>query len=338
MELIMNKFELITPEEKINRKILPYMTFPIINTCNLHCKYCGSGGEMTISNSNIFNVEPLEKWVNAACELGIQKFRLTGGETFLHPDFKKIIFEVFKHAKELLVNTNGTLITEKKDLWIDSPNNIRYVVNYHGAKESTYDKITGTKGKYKILKKGIELLANEQLLHRLNIVICKDNYDELFDVIDYCRTIGTDLKIQDVVAVPWQFNEWKSIYYDTSEIEKELEKRSSRITDHRYARSFGTPTKIYTINGVNVTFKSIRNGSHYEMNTICNNCKYYPCHEGVYDLFVFPEGVACACNWTDLGKAKGQTEKEKITYLIEKFQDSTYVEADLETIKNGMCL
>lgn len=334
----MSDFKLITPEEKIERKIVPYMTFPIINSCNLHCKYCGNSGEMTISEKNIFDVDYLTKWVNAAYEIGIQKFRITGGEPFLHPQLRFLIFEVFKYAKELLVNTNGTLIVDKKKIWLDSPNNTRYVVNFHGAKESTYDKITGTKGLYQKLREGIEMLADEQLLHRLNIVICKDNYDELFDVIDYCRKIGTDLKIQDVVAVPWQFNEWKTIYYDTSEIEKELERRASHIRDHRYARGFGTPTKIYTIDGVNVTFKSIRNGSHYEMENICNKCKYFPCHEGVYDLFVFPEGVACACNWTDLGKALGDTESEKIHYLIEKFQNTVYVKADMEKISKGMCL
>ena len=38
----MNKFELIQPENKIERGILPYVTFPIINKCNLKCQYCGN--------------------------------------------------------------------------------------------------------------------------------------------------------------------------------------------------------------------------------------------------------------------------------------------------------
>ena len=277
-----------------------------------------------MSEMDIFLVEKLRTWVNEAERLGIQKFRITGGEPLLHPDFRKIIFDVMKSARDVLINTNGTLLIKYKDKWIDSPANCKYVVNFHAIKEETYDKITGTKGNYEVLKQGIELLASEQLLHRLNIVICKENYDQLFDVIDYCRQLGTDLKIQDVVSVPWQFNEWESIYYDTSAIEKELEKRASYIKDHKYARGFGTPTKIYTINGVNITFKSIRNGSHYEMDSICKNCIYYPCHEGVYDLFVFPDDKACACNWTDLGKGRGITAAEKLNDLIPKFQNTEY--------------
>ena len=320
----MSKFELINADEKLERNIIPYVTFPIINKCNLKCQYCGDAGEMTISDRDYFNVDEIKEWVDEAEKLGIQKFRITGGEPLLHPDFKRIIFDVMKNARQVLINTNGTLLLEKEKLWRDSPVNCKYVVNFHGIKEETYDAITGTKGYFGTLKAGIEKLAHEQLLHRLNIVICHENHDELFDVIDYCRSIGTDLKIQDIVAVPWQYNEWESIYYDTSEIEKELEKRASYITDHKYARGFGTPTKIYTIDGVNVTFKSVRNGSHYEMDEICNNCQYYPCHEGVYDLFVFPGGKACACNWTDLGSAKGNTPLEKMQYLIPKFQKTVF--------------
>lgn len=333
----MSKFDLIEPNEKIDRGIKPYVTFPIINSCNLHCLYCGSAGEMTLSEEDMFSVERLQEWVDAAKKLGVQKFRITGGEPLLHPDFRKIIFDVMKNAMEVLINTNGTLLMKYKEKWIDSPANCKYVVNFHASKEETYDKITGTKGNYGVLKQGIELLASEQLLHRLNIVICQENHDQLFEVIDYCRSVGTDLKIQDVVSVPWAFNEWKSIYYDTSEIEKELEKRASYVKDHKYARGFGTPTKIYTIDGVNITFKSIRNGSHYEMDTICKDCKYFPCHEGVYDLFVFPDEKACACNWTDKGKAYGETIEQKLKDLIPKFQNVQYCPADVKKLE-GMKL
>ncbi len=333
----MSKFELISPQEKVGRGILPYVTFPIINKCNLHCLYCGAAGEMTLSEDDVFQVEKLQEWVDAAEKLGVQKFRITGGEPLLHPDFRKIIFEVMKNAREVLINTNGTLLMQYKDKWIDSPSNCKYVVNFHASKEETYDKITGTKGNYQVLKQGIELLASEQLLHRLNIVICQENYNQLFDVIDYCRSVGTDLKIQDVVSVPWAFNEWKTIYYDTSEIEEELEKKASYVKDHKYARGFGTPTKIYTIDGVNITFKSIRNGSHYNLDNLCNNCKYYPCHEGVYDLFVFPDDKACVCNWTHIGNASGNTLEEKLADLIPKFQNTQYCPAEINKL-SGMTL
>ena len=113
----MSKFKLVSAEEKISSGIVPYVTFPIINTCNLKCKYCGSAGEMTISKKDIFKVEELREWVDAAIELGVQKFRITGGEPLLHPDFKEIIFDVLSKAKEVLINTNGTLITQNIDKW-----------------------------------------------------------------------------------------------------------------------------------------------------------------------------------------------------------------------------
>jgi molybdenum cofactor biosynthesis enzyme MoaA len=329
----MAKFELVEPEEKIGRDSKPYVTFPLLNSCTLKCKYCGDGGEMSISEIQKANIDDLFEWHKEARLLGVEKFRLTGGEPLIHPDFTKIVNTIAKDASIVLVNTNGTLLKKYKEKWIDAPMNCQFVVNYHGADEETYDKITGTKGYYNIVKEGIELLASEGRLHRLNIVLCKDNYDQIFDVIAYCKKLGCDLKIQDVVAVPWQFNIWDEIYFNTTEIEKEFENRASFVKDHKYAKSFGTPSKIYTIDGVNVTLKSVRNGSHYDMENVCKGCDFFPCHEGVYDLFVFPDNTAFACNWTQKSKAPYNNKKEQLEWLIEVFQRSRYIEAS-DRIKN----
>jgi molybdenum cofactor biosynthesis enzyme MoaA len=216
-----SKFNLIDAESKLSEDLKPYVTFPIINECNLACRYCGDGGEMSISKMQKFDPDDLFNWFHAARKLGIEKFRITGGEPLLHPDFADILSEISKTAKLVLVNTNGTLVAQRQDKWKDAaPNNI-FVVNYHGASQAVFESVCGKKGVYKAVREGIEMLAAKKLLHRLNIVICEKNYYELFDVIDYCRSLGCDLKIQDVVRVPWQITDWNSIYYYTTEIERE---------------------------------------------------------------------------------------------------------------------
>jgi hypothetical protein len=67
---------------------------------------------------------------------------------------------------------------------------------------------------------------------------------------------------------------------------------------HEYARSFGTPCFIYDIDGVRITVKSTSHGSRYDPDGICNDCFYYPCHEGLYDMFLLPDGRLCGCRWS----------------------------------------
>ena len=320
-------FELVTREEKIEKGISPYVTFPITKACTLKCQYCGDGGEMSLCDKEQFKKEDLFEWHKEARKLGVEKFRITGGEPLLHKDFTEIVETIAKDASYVLVNSNGTLIKKYKEKWINLPRNVHFVVNYHANDEETYNKVTCTENYYEDVKEGIKLLVKEGMLHRVNTVYCDNTKEQIYDIIDFCKGLGIGLKIQDVVSVPWQFDEWEDIYVDTTDLEKEFTEKASLIVDHKYAKGFGTPSKIFTIDGVNVTLKSVRNGSHYEMNDVCSKCEYYPCHEGIYDLFVFPDNTAAACNWVDVSRAPFTDKHEQLEWLIDKFRKSEYVEA-----------
>ena len=201
-----------------------------------------------------------------------------------------------------------------------------FVLNCHGSNEKIYDRVSGTEGKYPSFLKAIDLLQAEKKLMRLNAVFNHENQHDIFNIIDFCRTKNTHLKIQDVVSVPWAFNEWDGVYVDSTKLEQELEKRSSSVRDHEYAKAFGTPSKIYDIEGVNVTLKSVRNGAQYDSEGICKDCEFFPCHEGIYDLFLFADDSAWACNWTDIAKAPNASKIEQLKYQIDLFQKTNYVE------------
>jgi molybdenum cofactor biosynthesis enzyme MoaA len=320
----MTDFNVVPSHEKISRNVVPYVTFPIIKVCTQKCVYCGDGAEMTLSDAKQFDTRELLEWHQAARALGIDKFRITGGEPLLHKDFHTILHSVAADASFVLVNTNATLLKRYHHKWQDAPSNCHFVVNYHGATEAVYDEVSATKGYYKTAREGIEMLSEAGLLYRLNAVVNKCNIHEIWQIIDYCRELKTHLKIQDVVSVPWAFNEWDSVYVDSSELEREFERRASNRRDKAYSMCFGTPTKVYTIDGVEITLKSVRNGSHYDLDGICRNCPYFPCHEGVYDLFVFADNTAWACNWTDLAKAPQGSKYQQMKYMIELFQRARY--------------
>jgi molybdenum cofactor biosynthesis enzyme MoaA len=323
----MTKFEIVEPSEKASFGIIPYLTIPLIKVCTQKCTYCGDGAEMTLSDRRQFATEDVLAWFETALDLGVTKVRITGGEPLIHRDFHLILHTVAAKMSTVLVNTNGTLLERFPTKWDDAPDNCQFVVNYHGATEETYDAVAGTKGHYPIVRRGIERLNRRGYLYRLNAVLNARNFHEIWQIIDYCRELGVNLKIQDVVSVPWAFNEWNDVFVSSAQLERDLEARASHIRDHEYAKAFGTPTKIYTVDGVDITLKSVRNGAQYDVKGICGSCAYFPCHEGVYDMFAFADNSLWACNWVDIAKAPGQTRRDKLAYMIALFQRAQYLPA-----------
>ena len=320
----MQTFPTIRPEQKQAQAIIPYLTIPLIKVCTQKCAYCGDGAEMTLSDRRQFATSDILDWFEAARDLGVRKIRVTGGEPLIHKDFRLLIDTMAPHMDLVLVNTNGTLLLRFPEKWQGAPANCRFVVNCHGATEATYDKVAGTRGHYSVARAGIEMLAARGQLHRLNAVLNAHNAHEIWQIIDYCRELGVNLKIQDVVSVPWAFNQWSEVFVSSEGLERELAARASHVRDHRYAMSFGTPTKIYTVDGVEVTLKSVRNGAQYDVHGVCADCPFFPCHEGVYDMFAFADNSLWACNWIDIAKAPGESRRDKLTYMIALFQRAEF--------------
>ena len=326
-----DEIECVSEEQKQRDGIwMPFVSFPITKTCNFRCAYCGSGGESTASGEDYFTLSEIKRITDLAVKFGVKKFRITGGEPFTH----KQIFEILDYFGELgyftLVNTNGSLIMRNESKIRSLKSNIRFAVSLDTLNPDKLRKISGYTN-HKEVTEGIELLASSGHLMRLNTVVTTYNYDEIHSIIDYCKELKCDLKLLDVVSVPVPYGRRESFYQEISTLERELSKISSEVLAHEYTKGFGTPCKRYNINGVFVTVKNSVRGSHYDEVGICKGCPYYPCHEGLYDIFALSDGRLCACRWTE--KQLGATTDEQLAVLTQAFKRAGYTK---RTIVNSM--
>ncbi|NCB45011.1 MAG: radical SAM protein, partial [Clostridia bacterium] len=92
---------------------IQYMRLSITDKCNYRCQYCmPEEGIPDVGHESILRYEELETIVQAATELGIHKFRLTGGEPLVRKgvvDFVKSLQEI-PGVEELTMTTNGALL------------------------------------------------------------------------------------------------------------------------------------------------------------------------------------------------------------------------------------
>lgn len=138
------------------KKYIPFLVIiDPISTCNLKCKYCNRW------NSNENHQIPLSKLydlVDQIHDLGIPYISFSGGEPLLVKDIEAV--GAYARSKHIYVNlnTNGTLINEKRATGIArSFDFIR--VSLDGIGED-HDSLAGVPGTYDKVSKAIELLAS----------------------------------------------------------------------------------------------------------------------------------------------------------------------------------
>ena len=65
--------------DQYNRKI-DYLRISLTDRCNLHCRYCQPEVSEHVPHNEILRYEELLRICRVALQLGIRKFKITGGE------------------------------------------------------------------------------------------------------------------------------------------------------------------------------------------------------------------------------------------------------------------
>lgn len=97
---------------------ISYMRISVTDRCNLRCKYCmPEEGIENLGHDKILTFENIQRIVKAAAELGISKFRITGGEPLARKGIVNLIelLAGTEGVRELGMTTNGTLLAEQAE-------------------------------------------------------------------------------------------------------------------------------------------------------------------------------------------------------------------------------
>lgn len=101
-------------EDRFGR-LINYLRISITDRCNLRCLYCmPPQGVPSRTRDEILRMEEILKAAEVALQLGISKFRLTGGEPLLRKGVIPFIrsLALLPGVEDIAVTTNGTLLLE----------------------------------------------------------------------------------------------------------------------------------------------------------------------------------------------------------------------------------
>lgn len=146
------------------------------NKCNYRCIFCYN---KNLQNEDFYNNEKTKKYLNFIFEYGIRDVEFTGGEPSLYPNFNDLIlFSKEKGFNNIAFITNGCNNKDYELYYNSGCNEILFSI--HGYDEQSNYKITNDNKSWTRLINSIDKALKIGFKIRVNITICKYNFDKLY--------------------------------------------------------------------------------------------------------------------------------------------------------------
>ncbi len=172
------------------------ITFKPVLSCNLRCKMCSFvvSGDVFISPRKSL---PLEVWTAVVDD--VAPFRpyitLTGGEPTMYPYISELILHIKERGLQCTVTTNGTLLTQRAEVFMRNPPDIM-VVSLDGPAE-VHNEVRAQPKSFERAVEGIRAvqelkkeLKKKNPLLVINCAITSYNYRHLEAMVDIAHQLG----------------------------------------------------------------------------------------------------------------------------------------------------
>ena len=157
------------------------------SSCNLACRHCWITPRFVNGQpdpGDIIDVKALREAIAEAKPLGLKTIKLTGGEPLLHPDFREICDLATIEELNLVMETNGTLLTADMARYLKNKTNMGYIsVSIDSADAARHDAFRGANGAFDAVLQGLDHLVaagydNVQVIMSVH----RGNREEIEDV------------------------------------------------------------------------------------------------------------------------------------------------------------
>ena len=188
-------------KDKFDRNI-DYMRISITDRCNLRCRYCMPEGIEKVSMSRILTYEDIIRICRASVDLGITRFKITGGEPLVRKSCPSLCKEIknIPGVEQVTITTNGQFLDqfmpELIDAGIDGIN-----ISLDSLKDDRYAMITGG-GKLADTLKGLDSAIESGIRTKVNCLLQnRFNEDELMDFVKLAFDKGIDVRFIEIMPI-----------------------------------------------------------------------------------------------------------------------------------------
>ncbi len=227
---------------------ITYLRLAVTDRCNLRCKYCmPAEGLKWEHRSALLSFEEINRLLNIASKLGINKLRFTGGEPFMRKDFMKLLRGVMQENlfEKVSITTNGTLtaphVAELKSLGIHSVNLSADTLNAERFKLIT------RRDDLNEVQRTLDLLLHHNITTRINAIIMDGkNEEDIFELVTLTKSLPIDVRF--IEEMPFNgTSERKPLHWNFIRIMDEVKKHFPQLQKEN--DEHGSTSLNYSIEG-----------------------------------------------------------------------------------------
>jgi len=252
-------------------RAIEYLRLSVTDRCDLRCAYCIPNGFKDFEEpEHLLTFDEIERLLGVFAALGMKRLRLTGGEPLLRRNVSELVQRIaaLPGIEDVSLSTNATQLA-RMAVELKAAGVTRLNVSLDSLDADTVARINGRPVLNEILA-GLEAASAAGFAPiKLNMVVMRDNADEVDAMVDFCLERGYVLRL--IELMPMGDTARKMGYVDLQPIKHQLQARFSLVdamlpgggparylgtTDGRFTVGFITPLSQHfcaTCNRVRLT-------------------------------------------------------------------------------------
>lgn len=190
--------------DPFNRKI-EYLRISVTDKCNYRCSYCmpEQGAHPEGNHTEYLSYDELARLAKVFAELGVWKFRLTGGEPLIRKNLHELASKIstLPGVRDIALSTNAERLADQAQVLFDAGVN-RTNVSIDTLDPVKFERITRG-GNLAKVKAGIDAaIAVGMTPVKLNMVVMKNtNFDDIPAMLDYAIEKGAYLRFIETMPI-----------------------------------------------------------------------------------------------------------------------------------------
>ncbi|WP_410209465.1 GTP 3',8-cyclase MoaA [Aquirhabdus sp.] len=183
----LKKPELIDPFARS----IKYVRLSVTDRCDFRCVYCMSEDMQFLPRDRVLTLEELVRLGQIFASLGVETFRLTGGEPLIRRDLPWLV-EQLAQSGEVVMTTNGSRL-DKLAAPLKQAGLSRLNISLDTLNDHQFHELTRT-GHLKDVLNGIDAAQSVGFSIKLNVVMMKGrNDDQILPLVEFATARGLDI-------------------------------------------------------------------------------------------------------------------------------------------------
>lgn len=172
-------------------RLIKYVRLSVTDRCDFRCVYCMSEDMQFLPRNQVLTLEEIARLGKIFAGLGVETFRLTGGEPLIRRNLPWLVEQLAMHS-EVVMTTNGARLSQLATT-LKHAGLSRLNISLDTLNEQQFHELTRT-GHLRDVLNGIDAAQRAGFAIKLNVVMMKGrNDDQILPLVHFAQGRGLDI-------------------------------------------------------------------------------------------------------------------------------------------------